>query len=311
MLAAGRSAVVRALIRTVERVLPRLERALPRLGIDVLDKATAASARAPRRRRLEVVTISPSTVVLNRPRLVRQERLAREKELFDYLGTSHIAGVLHHYGVNCVIDVGANRGSYGRMLRAAGYKGHIVSFEPVPHLARKLRQAAKGDKKWSVHRVALGTQDGVVPMHVVPKTKRGWRSGMSSILPPTETGIERYEMLSALSPQEVPIRRLDGLLDEVTARVKDPRLFLKLDTQGYDLQVFEGLGERAAEFVAMQSEMALVEMYENAPPMTKALETYMRAGFSVSGFFLVTRDWTTWAAAEFDCIMVRASALPK
>jgi FkbM family methyltransferase len=308
MRAAWRSAVVQFVVQRLERELPRVERVLRRLGIDVVGPAEAP-ARPSRRQRLEVVKISRSTVVVNQPRLGPQARLAREKLLSSYLATAHIVGVLERYRVNCVIDVGGNRGHYGRMLRAAGYTGHIVSFEPVAHLFEELARAARNDPKWAVHRLALGTEDGVTSMHVVPETTKGWRAGLSSVLPPTSYGAQRYRVLSELSTEEVTLRRLDGLMQEVTAGMPDLRLYLKLDTQGYDLRVFEGLGERAADVVAMQSEMALAEMYESAPSMTQALETYVDAGFSVSGLFLVSRNWSSWSAVEYDCVMVRESAL--
>jgi len=158
--------------------------------------------------------------------------LDREKAFFSHIENDHIAGVLEKYRVNCVLDVGANRGQYSRRLRAAGYSGYIVSFEPVPHLFEKLEQNASGDPKWTVHRVALGAEDDVTSMHVVPQTAKGWQGGLSSILAPTAYGKGRYGVLRETVTEEVPLRRLDGLLDSVIAHVPDPRIYLKLDTQG-------------------------------------------------------------------------------
>jgi FkbM family methyltransferase len=308
MLASWRSRLTRRAIATIDRALPHAERLLPRAGVDVLDIQRAA-APPPPRRHLEVVKVSQSTVVVSRPRLARQERLHREKRLFQHLAASHVAGVLEHYRVNCVLDVGGNRGQYGRMLRALGYKGRIVSFEPVGHLHAKLALAARRDPHWSVHRMALGSENGTTAMHVVPETAKGWRAGLSSVLPPTSFGSERYPELAELSSEQVQLRRLDGMLEELTAGLPEPRLYLKLDTQGYDLEVFEGLGDRTGEVVAMQSELALAAMYEGTPHMSEALRTYEQAGLSVSGMFLVSRNWTTWAAVEYDCVLVREAAL--
>jgi len=57
--------------------------------------------------------------------------------------------------VNLVLDVGANRGFYAKHLRASGYKGQIVSFEPIPREADSVRSLSKDDPDWSVEEYAL------------------------------------------------------------------------------------------------------------------------------------------------------------
>lgn len=39
--------------------------------------------------------------------------------------------VLDRLSIDCVLDVGGDRGGYGDLLRDIGYKGWIISFEPV------------------------------------------------------------------------------------------------------------------------------------------------------------------------------------
>ena len=36
--------------------------------------------------------------------------------------------------IQCILDVRANSGQYGLFLRRAGYRGHILSSEPVRHV---------------------------------------------------------------------------------------------------------------------------------------------------------------------------------
>src|SRR5699024_10673372 len=88
-----------------------------------------------------------------------------------------------------------------------------------------------------------------------------------------------------------------------------PRLYLKLDTQGYDLEAFAGLGERTRDIVAMQSEVALLQIYEGMPRLPPAIETYEGAGFEVTGMFPVTREKDTGRVLEFDCVLARAGTL--
>lgn len=74
-----------------------------------------------------------------------------EPNLLDFLNTSN---------VDCVFDVGANAGQFGRRLRDRGYKGRITSFEPVASAFAQLQHEARGDKLWELHHTALGDHCG-------------------------------------------------------------------------------------------------------------------------------------------------------
>ena len=250
----------------------------------------------------ELEKFSPGAVLVTQPSAARRGWMEREKTMSRYLAREHIAGVLAMYRVNCVIDAGAHRGQYGRALRKAGYRGYIVSFEPVPDVFAKLQATAADDPKWTAHEHALGRDDSVTSMNVMPGT-------FSSLLAPTKFGSRRYAPLREPKKQDVEVRRLDGILDSVIAHVPDPRLYLKLDTQGYDLEVFAGVGDRTGEFVGMQSEVSLLPIYEGMPRMCEALEAYEAAGFEITGLYPISRQARTGRVLEFDCVMVRAGSL--
>src|SRR5687768_2156428 len=79
--------------------------------------------------------------------------------------------------VDTVLDVGANEGGYRHFLRAhAGYRGRIVSFEPVSTAYAALAHAAVADPAWRGEQVALGDRDGRFDINVCK------RSTMSSFL---------------------------------------------------------------------------------------------------------------------------------
>ena len=204
---------------------------------------------------------------------------------------------------DCVLDVGANVGQFGKSLRDAGYDGRIVSFEPLPHLAERLDEHADRDPNWHVMRYALGDEDTEAEMTVV-----AGRGSTSSLLPVSEFGASWSSRLSGVDTQSVPVRRLDGVLDEALAGLDEPRVFLKMDTQGYDLRTFAGAGDRIADIVGLQSEIAALPIYDHAPLMHEALATYTAAGFDPTGIFPVSRDKGTPRIIEFDVVMVRPEA---
>jgi hypothetical protein len=121
----------------------------------------------------------------------------------------------------------------------------------------------------------------------------------------------RYPKLQQPEEIEVEVRRLDGMLDELFTGLKRPRPFLKLDTQGFDLDVFAGVGGRIREFVGLQSEVALMEIYKGMPRMPEALAAYEEAGFEIAALYPVSRQTKTARVLEYDCVMVRASAVKR
>jgi len=214
--------------------------------------------------------------------------------------SAHLASVFARLEVNCVLDVGAHVGQYGRFLRNIGYRGSIVSFEPVLANFAVLEQRRAGDKRWSCHRVALGRRQGTLPINVTSVTQ------FSSFLVPNRYSLEQFGGFSEVDRVEtVPMRRLDSILDDLVADIPDPRIFLKLDTQGYDLEVLGGAGERIERILGLQSEMSVKPIYEGMTGYVDALSSIGAMGFELTGVFPVVRD-AELRIVEFDSVMVRA-----
>ena len=102
------------------------------------------------------------------------------------------------------------------------------------------------------------------------------------------------------------VRRLDEVLEELIASHDTPRIFLKMDTQGYDVEVFKGIGDKYKQVVALQSEISIVPIYKNMPHWTKSVSFFEEAGFGIAGLFPVNRD--SHRIIEYDCVMVNIGA---
>ncbi|MER6348690.1 FkbM family methyltransferase [Streptomyces sp. NPDC001595] len=263
------------------------------------------SARAgPRPRKWTGVRLGDTGARLLLDRRAKADERRLQLAAAEYLCTQHVAAMLELYGVNCVFDVGANAGQYAGRLRRLGYTGRIVSFEPASDAFARLRDAARDDPDWHVHPCALGREDTVSTIHT------GWNT-MNSLLPPSDYGRDRYRRFAAIRTEQIEIRRLDGLMEQALDGIAEPRPYLKMDTQGYDLEVFAGAGERVADFVGLQSEVAALRLYEGSPRMGDAIAAYEAEGFEITGMYPVTREAATGRVVEFDCVMMRAKAAPE
>jgi FkbM family methyltransferase len=196
-----------------------------------------------------------------------------------------------------VIDVGANRGQFVSELRTL-YDGEIISFEPVTSAFAALTHAANLDSNWRVQKLALGSQPSFKKIHVTSY------SAMSSFLTTNEYCAKAFGDNSRVVDDEtVEIRRLDQVLGELIAGTKNRRIFLKMDTQGYDLEVFAGLGDFAKNVLMLQSEVSVIPLYNEMPHWTNSIHFFEKSGYGVSGLFPVNVD--DFRAIEFDCLMVR------
>jgi FkbM family methyltransferase len=214
----------------------------------------------------------------------------------------HLKSVLATLNVNCVIDVGANIGEYGLMLRRIGYQGRIISFEPVREVFNKLKQTAAADDSWTVLNFACGSQDAERSINIFGLDV------LNSLLPPSPqmsliepTGVAKTEM--------VTMRRLDSMFDEITSGLDDPRVFLKTDAQGYDLEVIRGAGECLAQVVGMQSEIALQPLYLGVPDYLEFLAFCRELGFEPTGFFPIFHSPASKQMVELDAVLTRREAV--
>jgi hypothetical protein len=84
------------------------------------------------------------------------DKFERNKYLYNYMLKQHLIDLLKKCKVNCILDVGANRGQYALELRKLGYKENIISFEPVKESFDELKKWSRFDSKWTVYPFALG-----------------------------------------------------------------------------------------------------------------------------------------------------------
>jgi FkbM family methyltransferase len=218
--------------------------------------------------------------------------------------STHLRELFAMLDVDCVLDVGANIGQFHEFLRLhLQYEGRIVSFEPVGEMFERLSRAAAADPLWSVHRLALGDADGDATINVTAERT------LSSLLAPNAEQLEamgyrKYLKETAVTRTEgISIRRLDAAWSDVVpgdAR----RVFLKSDTQGYDMAVIRGAAGCLDRIPAFQIELPVRSVYRGAPDYLTALAELDARGYELTGLFPVQRD-ATLRVVNLDAAMIR------
>jgi FkbM family methyltransferase len=214
---------------------------------------------------------------------------------------AHLASVFAHDRIDCVLDVGAHEGQYGRLLRRCGYDGHIISFEPVTANARALNEHARLDEKWTVMQYALGDAEDEAPIYV------SHRSDLASFRPLSAYGKRLWPDAALVDDVErVARRRLDNVLADDLSDWRGKRLFLKIDTQGSEREVIGGAGQYLTTIRGIQVEGSVKPIYEGMPSYLELLSLLGAEGFDLTGIFPVMRD-DDLRIVELDCVMLRSS----
>lgn len=210
--------------------------------------------------------------------------------------------LLRDHGIDVVFDVGANAGQYARELRELGFTGRIVSFEPLSDAFARLRSLARGDPAWEPVRCAVGERTGEATLNVAANS-------YSSSLLPMLAAHERHAPDSTYVRTEVvPMETLEALL----ARHARPgeRVFVKIDTQGYERRVLESAGAALGRVVGVQLELSIVPLYEGADVLPEMLLWLRGLGFTLVSLEPGYADYATGQLLQVDGVLFRADVTP-
>lgn len=212
---------------------------------------------------------------------------------------THIKQLLRHYEIDLVFDVGANVGQFGKLLRTLDYRGEIYSFEPVDETFTQLEQAAAKDTAWHLHKLALGDTQGEAAINI------GNSSDLSSFLAANSFGEHRYAGIAGAGIQQVELGTLDTFMTTNAEACAGKNIFLKLDTQGYDLKVLRGALQSLPKISMLLTELSFIPIYEGMPDHLESLRFCRDHGFLVSGLYPISRT-SDLTVVEMDAMFVNS-----
>ena len=224
-----------------------------------------------------------SRLVLNARRglrFLRNLRFVDQRKVHHLWEQNHLRQVFERYEVDCVFDIGANYGQYAEMLRRrAGYRGLIVSFEPIPEAAAALRKKASRDPNWVIQEIAVSSHDGEKTFNLMNDSQ------FSSLSAPQADESSLFSYKNAVNRTvSVKTEKLQNAFSRLHGTYGFERPFLKLDTQGFDVEIVSHARDVMPRFVGLQSELAVTRLYESSVDFRAAITLYESCGFKMSAF---------------------------
>lgn len=208
---------------------------------------------------------------------------------------ARMARLLDQHGIDTVLDVGANTGGYGQALRDIGYRGDILSFEPLGQAYAELTEAAATDVHWHIApRMALGAEDGEIEINVAGN------SVSSSILPMYDAHALAAPQSRYVGTERVRLSRLDSVSHAALGR--DRTTLLKIDTQGYEMPVLEGATTLLPHIRGIQLELSLIPLYEGQVTYRDMIDWLAVKGFDLWNIIPGFSDASTGRLLQFDGI---------
>lgn len=205
---------------------------------------------------------------------------------------ARLTQLLRECGIDCVVDVGANQGQYALLLRSLGYDGVIESFEPGAEAFELLAKHAKRDSGWHCTRTALGASAGTAQLNVARN------SVSSSLLLPLPAHVSAAPTSRIRSREDVEVVRLD----EVNLHGSAQAIWLKLDTQGYELEVLKGAVTTLSRVRVVQSEVSLVPLYEGQSGILDMVRFLEEWGFGLVDVIPGFRDPRDGSLMQVDMV---------
>jgi len=173
---------------------------------------------------------------------------------------------LRRLGINQVLDIGANAGQFAAKLRKYGYAGVIHSVEPQTAAYASLLANAANDLRWlPTTRQGVGDVDGPVELNISEN------SYSSSILTVQANHLRAAPQAQSIAKETIYVSKASNLFtDEVMQSIQA----VKMDVQGYEKNVLDGLASHLRRVRLLMLEMSLVQCYAGEADLF-ALDRYL------------------------------------
>lgn len=161
---------------------------------------------------------------------------------------------IKYFEINKIFDIWANIGQYAQSMREQGFRGEIISFEPLCNAFKYLESQAEKDSKWKVYNMAIGNIDWTALINVAKNSQS------SSILEMLPLHVKAAPDSVFIGTENIVMRKLDTVIDEFYD--EGDNILLKIDAQWYEKNILDGAARAIKNIRWIQLEMSIVPLYK-------------------------------------------------
>lgn len=178
--------------------------------------------------------------------------------------------------IDLVLDVGANIGNYGhKLFEMMDFNGKVISFEPMKKEFNILNDRCSSYPNWSAENIALGDFNGNSSINI---SENSVSSSLLDILPDHTSSAPASKFIEK---EDIRVVTLDQFF--TVQNIKSSSIFLKLDVQGFEMEVLKGAQANFDKIKMLHVELSLDELYKNGA-LFDDIYTYLRSvGFKLVG----------------------------
>ncbi len=204
------------------------------------------------------------------------------------------------WDIRTILDVGAHVGEFASAAWVMFPNAHIYSFEPLPEPYQRLARRMKKRGRWTGFQVALGSTSSQKTMWASSYT------AASSLLPMSPSHATSFPWTANAKPIEVAVVRLDDLQPRLQVT---PRVLMKIDVQGYEMEVLQGAERLLNSVDVCLIETSFEELYDGMPLFNDIYTFLTQRGFVYRGAWSQFLDLTERRILQQDALFFRNTLL--
>jgi FkbM family methyltransferase len=189
--------------------------------------------------------------------------------------TNTVDTLLKHHKPSVLYDIGAHNGDWSQIiLESIPNDIYIALFEPQKKHFRQLETLFKGKPGKHLFNTALGnsTGQGVI---------RGGGAS-ASLLDANELQHTIFpNSFNTVETEEISIFTLDELIQMHALQLPD---VIKIDVQGFELDVFKGATHALASAKYVIAELSFIDLYQKQPKLSELLQFLEMHNFRIIDF---------------------------